>query len=47
MGVDLTNSFFKKNYYLDPFKTKILENISKIKKIRELSKIISDKGISL
>jgi 2-octaprenyl-6-methoxyphenol hydroxylase len=46
LGVDLTNSFFKQNIYLNPLKEKILQNICRIKTIKKFSKIISDEGIS-
>ena len=45
LGVDFTNSFFKKNIYLNPFKDAILKNLTKIKSVKKLSKIISDKGL--
>ena len=44
-GVDLTHSFFKKNKYLDPFKSAILSNISSWKSLSQIAKKISDKGL--
>ena len=46
LGVDATHKFFKKNKYLDPFKKIILKNISNNKTLKNLSKIISNKGLS-
>jgi 2-octaprenyl-6-methoxyphenol hydroxylase len=46
-GVDLTHSFFKKNKYLDPLKEIILKNTNKNKTLNKISKIISNKGLSL
>ena len=47
LGIDLTNSFFKKNKYFDPIKNVILKNISKSNTIKNLSKMLSDKGMSI
>ena len=47
IGIDLTNAFFKKNKLLEPVKENIIRNISKFESIKKISKIISDKGISL
>ena len=47
LGVDLTNSFFKQNKYLDPFKEIILKNVSKINNFKKFSKLFSDKGFEI
>jgi len=47
VGIDITNNFFKKNKYFDPFKEVILKNISKYEIVKKFSKIFSDKGISI
>lgn len=47
LGIDVTHSFFKKNKYLDPFKELFLKNINKNNTLKKLSKIISNKGLSL
>ena len=44
IGIDLTNSFFKKNIFLDPVKFSFLNVIKENKSIKNLSKIISDTG---
>ena len=46
IGIDITNTFFKKNSFLDPLKDIILKNIHKFKTVKKMSKIISDKGLS-
>ena len=46
LGIDLTNTFFKENKFLDPIKEKIIKNISKFESVKKISKIISDKGIN-
>ena len=45
LGVDATHKFFKA--YLDPFKELILKNIKKNNTIKKISKIISNRGLSL
>ena len=45
LGVDLTHSFFKRNKYLDPFKSAIISNISSWKPLSQIAKKISDKGL--
>ena len=47
LGVDMTHNFFKANKYLDPLKKIILENLNKNNFIKNISKIISNKGLSL
>ena len=47
IGIDITNSFFKRNKYFEPIKGEIIDKISKFKYIKKISKIISDKGISI
>ena len=47
LGIDLTNTFFKKNKFFDPFKNVVLSNIAKSENIKKFSKIFSDKGISI
>lgn len=47
LGVDATHKFFKANKYLDPFKELILKNIKKNNTIKKISKIISNRGLSL
>jgi len=47
LGVDATHSFFKQNKYLDPFKEIIVKNIKNNETIKRLSKIISNRGLSL
>ena len=47
IGIDMTHNFFKANKFLDTFKKPILKNISKIKNLEKISKIISDKGLQL
>ncbi len=46
LGVDITHDFFKKNKYLSPFKEVILKNISNNETLKNLSKIISNQGLS-
>ena len=47
LGVDAAHNFFKQNRYLDPFKEIILKNIGKNNIIKKISKIISNKGLSI
>ena len=47
LGINLTNIFFKHNQYFSPIKRKILNNISNLKFIKEISQKISDKGFSI
>ncbi len=47
LGIDLTNSFFKQNKYLDPFKEIIVKNIKNNETLKKFSKIISNRGLSL
>ncbi len=47
LGVDATHIFFKKNKYLDPFKEIIVKNIKNNETLKKLSKIISNRGLSL
>ncbi|OUX36189.1 MAG: hypothetical protein CBE33_06570 [Candidatus Pelagibacter sp. TMED273] len=47
LGIDATHFFFKRNRYLDPLKELIVKNISNNNTIKELSKIISNRGLSL
>ena len=47
LGVDLTHNFFKTNTYLDPLKEIIIKNISNNSSLKKLSKMISNKGLSL
>ena len=45
LGIDATHNFFKYNKLLDPFKKKILQQLSKSEFLSSLSKRISDKGL--
>ncbi len=47
LGVDVTHNFFKQNKYLDPFKEIIIKNISNNDALKKISKIISNRGLSL
>ncbi len=47
IGIDLTHNFFKQNKLLDPFKEKILKNISKNSALKKISKFISNQGLSI
>ena len=47
LGIDATHNFFKQNKYLDPFKEIIIKNISNNNTLKEISKIISNRGLSL
>jgi 2-octaprenyl-6-methoxyphenol hydroxylase len=47
IGIDLTHNFFKQNKLLDPFKEKILKNISKNNTLKKISKFISNQGLSI
>ena len=47
LGIDLTYNFFKQNKLLDPFKEKILKNISKNNTLKKISKFISNQGLSI
>ena len=47
LGIDLTNSFFKQNKYLDPFKEIIIKNVSKMSSLKKFSKLFSDKGFTI
>ena len=47
IGIDLTHNFFKQNKLLDPFKEKILKNISKNSTLKKISKFISNQGLSI
>jgi len=47
IGIDLTHNFFKQNKLLDPFKEKILKNISKSSALKKISKFISNQGLSI
>ena len=47
LGIDLTHTFFKDRKYILPFKKIILNNISNFKFVKKISKIISNKGISI
>ena len=47
LGVDATHSFFKQNKYLDPIKEIIIKNISNNNTLKKISKIISNRGLSL
>jgi 2-octaprenyl-6-methoxyphenol hydroxylase len=46
IGIDLTNSFFKKNNFLDFVKFSFLKRIKDSKRIKNLSTIISDSGFN-
>ena len=45
LGNDLIHNFFKENKIIDPMKSVLLENISKYKGVKNISRILSDKGI--
>jgi len=45
IGIDLINTFFKKNKYVDPAKIFILRNLEKFGAIKKISKYVSNKGI--
>jgi len=47
IGIDFTHNFFKKSKLLDPFKEKILKNISKNNTLKKISKFISNQGLSI
>ncbi len=47
LGIDVTHSFFKQNKYLDAFKEIILKNIKNNEALKKISKIISNRGLSL
>jgi len=47
LGIDVTHNFFKQNKYLDPFKEIIVNNISNNNTLKKISKIISNRGLSL
>ena len=44
LGIHFTNEFFKRYDMIEPVKFSILNNISKLKKVKNLSEYISDKG---
>ena len=44
LGIDLTNTFFKKNRLIDPFKNLLLKQANN-NNIKKLSKIISNRGL--
>ncbi len=45
LGNDLIYNFFKENKIIDPMKSILLKNISKFGAIKNISRILSDKGI--
>tara|TARA_X000000368_G_scaffold416301_1_gene409931 strand:+ start:885 stop:1994 length:1110 start_codon:yes stop_codon:yes gene_type:complete len=47
LGIDATHIFFKRNRYLDPLKEVIVKNINNNNTLKKLSKIISNRGLSL
>ena len=47
IGIDLTHKFFKQNKLLDPIKGIILKNISKNETLKQISKFISNQGLSI
>jgi len=47
LGVDATHNFFKQNRYLDPIKEILIKNISNNDTLKKISKIISNRGLSL
>ena len=47
LGVDATHNFFEQNKYLDPIKEIIVKNISNNDTLKKISKIISNRGLSL
>ena len=47
LGVDATHTFFKKNKYLDKLKKIIIKNIKNNEILKKISKVISNRGLSL
>ena len=46
IGIDTTRKFFKSNKYLDPIKENILDNFSKSKLLRKLTKRVANLGLN-
>ena len=46
LGIDTTREFFKRNKYLDPIKENILNNFSKSKLLKEITKRIANLGLN-
>ncbi len=46
LGIDTTRKFFKSNKYLDPIKENILNNFSKSKFLKEITKRIANLGLN-
>ncbi len=46
LGIDTTREFFKSNKYLDPIKENILNNFSKSKFLKEITKRIANLGLN-
>ena len=46
LGIDTTREFFKSNKYLDPIKENILNNFSKSKLLKEITKRIANLGLN-
>ncbi|OUX54609.1 MAG: hypothetical protein CBE47_00160 [Pelagibacteraceae bacterium TMED287] len=47
LGIEMTNSFFKKNRLLDPLKKLALKNVGKNYLVKKFSQFVSDKGLIL
>jgi len=45
LGINLTNTFFKKNYLFSPIRKTILMNINKFNVVKKISKLIANQGI--
>ena len=46
LGIDTTRKFFKKNKYLDPIKENILNNFSKSKFLKKITKKVANLGLN-
>ena len=46
LGIDTTREFFKSNKYLDPIKENMLNNFSKSKLLKEITKRIANLGLN-
>ena len=46
LGIDTTRKFFKNNKYLNPFKENILNNFSKSKLLKKITKRVANLGLN-
>ena len=46
LGIDTTRKFFKNNKYLDPIKENILNNFSKSKILKKITKRVANLGLN-